>query len=91
MAFPPQPENVSIEFRVGDEVAAIAGGEVVRDAAEIPEAVVIADAGGFYDLVVERELAGVRVEGDRGAVERLLATLPYRGAERTDARDVRGR
>jgi DNA-binding HxlR family transcriptional regulator len=88
MAFPPQAENVSIEFRVGDEVAAIVGGDVVRDAAEVPEAVVLADPGGFYDLVVKQDLAGVRVEGDRDAVERLLATLPYPQVPSAPMRDT---
>jgi DNA-binding HxlR family transcriptional regulator len=76
-AFPPQPDDLSVEFRIGDEVASLAGGDVYSGSVEAPEAVVEGDAGGFFDLVVERDRGGVSVSGEVEAVERLLASLPY--------------
>ena len=77
MAFPPQPEDVCVEFRIEDEVAALAGGDVCGGCVEAPAAVVEGDRGGFFDLVVERDLSGVHVDGDATLVERLLEELPY--------------
>jgi DNA-binding HxlR family transcriptional regulator len=86
VAFPAQPEDVCVEFRIGDEVAALAGGAVCRGCVDAPTAVVEGDPGAFFDLVVERDADGVRIEGDASVVERLLAELPY--PERTNARSL---
>ena len=44
---------------------------------EAPDAVVVGDGRGFYDLMVNRTyLAAVVVEGDTRAVEEMLASLP---------------
>jgi DNA-binding HxlR family transcriptional regulator len=77
MAFPPQPDDVCIEFRIDGEIASLSGGDVFRGSAGIANAVVEGDRGGFFDLVVERDLSGVRIEGDVALVQRLLESLPY--------------
>lgn len=65
-----------LEFRIGDEIASLADGEVVDGPLEHPDAVVVGSPRGFYDLVVERDLDGVEVQGSRTAVRELLAALP---------------
>jgi DNA-binding HxlR family transcriptional regulator len=76
IAFPPLPTTASVEFRIDGEIAAFVDGRVVRGAAERVDVVVSGDAAGFYDLVVERRLAAVRVEGDVASLVALLETLP---------------
>jgi DNA-binding HxlR family transcriptional regulator len=70
------PATDEIEFRVGDEVAWFAGGEVRPGPADDPAAIVETDARGLFHLLVDGDLAGVSVTGDEVAVERLLAALP---------------
>jgi DNA-binding HxlR family transcriptional regulator len=65
-----------IEFRIGDEVASVVDDTVVEDAVADAEAVVIGDAAGFYRLMVDRDIAGVTVEGSTGAIEAMLESLP---------------
>jgi DNA-binding HxlR family transcriptional regulator len=60
------------EFRVGDELASVVDGEVRRGPLEQPDVVVETDAAGFYHLFAERRWDGVRVDGDRKLLERLL-------------------
>jgi DNA-binding HxlR family transcriptional regulator len=65
--------TVSIEFRIGEEIASVADG-VARDGPlEDADAVVESDAVGFYHLFVDAELNGVEIQGSREAVERLVA------------------
>jgi DNA-binding HxlR family transcriptional regulator len=64
------------EFRVGDEVAAIVDGVVFAGPIDDPDVVVETDARGFYGLLVERDLDGVELEGDRDLLEQLLGNLP---------------
>jgi len=40
-----------------------------------PDVLVEGDAVGFYHLVVDRQLEGVRVEGDVGLLESVLASF----------------
>lgn len=87
MAFPPDPTDSCIEFRVDDELASIADG-VVRDGpGERTDAVVEADRAGFFHLVVNRDLDAIVVHGNRAAVRTLLETLPPRAvtSSRADA------
>lgn len=77
MALPPEADCACVEFRIGDETASVAEGEVVAGPAETPPAAVVeGDPAGFYRLFVERDLGAVRVEGRRDAVESILAVLP---------------
>lgn len=70
------PTDTCIEFRVGDEVAAVGGNEVRSGAADAPEAIVDADPAGFYELLVNRDVDAVTIHGRVAAVQDLLATLP---------------
>lgn len=69
-------DRETIEFRVGEEVASFEDGAVLAGPAEAPDAVVTTSARGLYHLLVDGDLAGVTVDGDPAAVERLLAALP---------------
>jgi DNA-binding HxlR family transcriptional regulator len=70
------PTTACIEFRIGDEVAFVAGGDAAPGPAENPEAVVEGDVSDFYRLLVDRELEAVTVRGRKAAVHELLESLP---------------
>ena len=65
-----------IEFRIGDEIASVAGDAIVDGAIEDPDAIVVGDAPSFYCLLVERDADAVSIQGDVDAVRALLAALP---------------
>ena len=85
IAFPPSPTEADIEFRIGNEVASFADGDVVAGGCGSPDAVVEGDPAGFYCFVVHHDLEGISVQGDEAAVHRLLEALPEAGAPMTDA------
>jgi DNA-binding HxlR family transcriptional regulator len=70
--FAPCAPAGSFEFRIGTETASLVDGEAQRGSIEEPDVLVEADVGCFYHLFVERRWDGVRVEGDRELLERLL-------------------
>ena len=70
--FAPVAPAGELEFRIGGELASIVDGEARAGGAEHPDAVVEADAPGFYHLFVDSDWAGVTVEGDRALVEQLF-------------------
>lgn len=75
---PVVPEG-SIAFRVGDEEATVVGGEARSGIAADADVLVETDESGFYHLLVNRELEGVRIEGDAALLERAVnavATAP---------------
>jgi DNA-binding HxlR family transcriptional regulator len=76
--FAPGAPAGSFEFRIGSEVASIVDGVAHRGPIEEPDVVVEAEVDAFYWLFVERRWQGVKVNGDRDLVERLLdaATAP---------------
>jgi len=76
MVFLPAAAAARVEFRIGDEVASLVGGETLAGAIEAPEVVVAGDAAGFYHLVVDRDLDAVSVRGSRTTLRALLAMLP---------------
>jgi len=76
MVFLSATAGARVEFRIGDEVASLVGGEALADAIEAPDAVVTGDAAGFYHLVVDRDLDAVSVRGSRTTLRALLAMLP---------------
>jgi DNA-binding HxlR family transcriptional regulator len=80
IAFPPEPIDACVEFRVGEELASVAGGVVTEGPGERTDAVVEADRSGFFHLVVDRDLDAVTVRGNRAVVRTLLETLPARPA-----------
>jgi DNA-binding HxlR family transcriptional regulator len=77
IACPPIPTEARIEFRVGDEVAGFVGGEPREGAIDDPDAVVVCDRAGFYQLFVDRDLGAVTIEGDAAPVHSLIDSLPY--------------
>jgi DNA-binding HxlR family transcriptional regulator len=76
--FAPAAPAGSFEFRIGGEVAGIVDAEARQGSIESPDVVVEAPVNSFYWLVVERRWDGVKLEGDRELLERLLdaATEP---------------
>jgi DNA-binding HxlR family transcriptional regulator len=79
--FAPVAPAGAFEFRVGEEVASIVDGEATAGAIAQPDVVVETDPAGFYLMFVERRWDGVKVEGDRELLERLLdaAAAPVGG------------
>ena len=65
-----------VEFRIDGDIAAVAGNEVVCQAIDDPDAVIVGDGSGFYHLMVDRDLDAVTIEGDVDVVRALLAALP---------------
>jgi len=61
-----------IAFRVGAEEASLVDGLPVEGIAEDADVLVETDAIGFYHLVVNRQLDGVRVDGDGSLLLQLL-------------------
>ena len=64
------------EFRVGDEVASLVDGEAQSGPLEEPDVVVEGDPEAIYYMFVDRRLDLVKVEGDRGLLEKLLDAAP---------------
>jgi DNA-binding HxlR family transcriptional regulator len=77
--FAPVAPPGALEFRIGGEVASLVDGEARRGPLEDPDVVVEATVECFYYLFVEGRWDGVRVEGDRELLERLLeaAAAPF--------------
>jgi DNA-binding HxlR family transcriptional regulator len=61
-----------VEFRVGDEVAALEDGEVRPGGLEEPDAVIEADPAGFFHLLVDGDASGVELRGDEDVLRGLL-------------------
>ena len=61
------------EFRVRDEIASLVDGEASDGPIDDPDVVVQGDPEGFYYLVVDHDLDRVKIAGDRGLVEQLVA------------------
>ena len=77
MAFPPRPTAARIEFRVGDDVAGFADGEVREGSVDSPDAVVECNPTDFFHFVVDRDVDCLEVHGDAQVVHDLLDGLPY--------------
>jgi DNA-binding HxlR family transcriptional regulator len=75
IALPPSVD-ARIEFRIGEELAGVAGEEVTPGPLSAPDAVVVGDPPGFYRLLVDRDIGAVTVEGDVHAIREMLASLP---------------
>jgi DNA-binding HxlR family transcriptional regulator len=72
LALSPLCQGARIAFRVGDEEASLVDCTATPGIAEDYDVLVETDPTGFYHLVVDRRLEGVRVEGDVAALEQLL-------------------
>ena len=66
------------EFRVGEEVAALVDGEVVRGSIADPDVVVVADPESIYYMFVDRRLDSVTITGDRSLLAELIEAAPPR-------------
>ena len=72
LALSPLCRGSTIAFRIGDEEASLVDCRAVPGIAEDYDVLVETDPTGFYHLVVDRQLEGVRIEGDAAALEPLL-------------------
>jgi DNA-binding HxlR family transcriptional regulator len=61
-----------VEFRIDAERAWLAGGVVYDAPPSDPVAVVRGNARGLYHLLIDGEIKGLSIDGDRTLVERLL-------------------
>ncbi len=61
-----------IAFRIGEEEASLVDGLSVAGIVDDADVLVEADAIGFYHLVVNRQLDGVRIDGDGSKLLQLL-------------------
>ncbi len=68
----PDWPKVSVEFQIADETAAICAGSAQPGPAETPDAVVVADPAGFYNLFVGGDLDAVDIDGDSDAVRQVV-------------------
>src|SRR4029450_8581802 len=90
--FAPVAPDGSFEFRIGDEVATLGGGEVVAGSGGGPAGRLAGARRGFYYLFVERRCDGIEVEGDRELLEQLLdAAAPVEDPLVVWAHGFRGR
>lgn len=80
VAFPPNPTDACIEFRVEDELASFVDGGVREGPGERTDTVVETDPDGFFHLLVDHDLDAVTVRGNRAALRTLIETLPPRPA-----------
>jgi DNA-binding HxlR family transcriptional regulator len=71
----PQADAPTVEFRIGGETAGLAGGEVVHGSVADPDLVVEGDPAGFYYFLIERRTDGLRIDGDRSELDRLLDAI----------------
>ena len=71
----PTTSTGTIAFRVGEEEASLVDGVARPGVAEDPDVFVESDAIGFYHLVVNRQLEGVRIEGDAELLEQVLTAF----------------
>jgi len=75
LALSPLASTGRIAFRVGDEEASLVDGRPVAGVVEDADVLVETDAIGFYHLVVDRQLEGVRIEGDTDLLDSVLAAF----------------
>jgi DNA-binding HxlR family transcriptional regulator len=72
LALAPALPAGSIAFRIGEEEASLVDGAAVEGLVDDADVVVEGDAVGLYRLFVDRDWAGVRIEGEREVLEGLL-------------------
>jgi DNA-binding HxlR family transcriptional regulator len=72
LALSPVSPSGTLAFRIGDEEASLVDGVVTPGIREDADVVVETDAIGFYHLVVNRQTDGVRIDGDREVLERMI-------------------
>ena len=75
IALSPVAREGRLAFRVGEEEASVVDGGSSPGIVEDADVLVETDAIGFYHLLVNRDLDGVRVEGDAELLERILTAV----------------
>jgi DNA-binding HxlR family transcriptional regulator len=63
----------SLEFRIGEETAAIVDREVRSGSVEAPDVLVTGHPSDFFHLLIDGRLDGVVVDGDRDLLEQLVS------------------
>ena len=72
LALAPLSRGSRIAFRIGTEEASLVDRKTIPGIVDDYDVLVETDPTGFYHLVVDRHLEGVRVEGDTTALHELL-------------------
>ena len=72
LALSPVSPPGRLAFRIGDEEASLVNGVVQPGLVDSPDVFVETDGIGFYHLVVNRQLEGVRIEGDHEILHQLI-------------------
>jgi DNA-binding HxlR family transcriptional regulator len=80
IALSPLCRGSRVAFRIGTEEASLVDCAATPGIAEDYDVLVETDATGFYHLVVDRQLDGVRIDGDVAALESLLDGFAPRAA-----------
>jgi DNA-binding HxlR family transcriptional regulator len=80
LALSPVSPPGRLAFKIGDEQASLVDGDVQAGLVDDPDVLVETDGIGFYHLVVNRQVDGVRIEGDREVLDRLLNAFGAQGA-----------
>jgi DNA-binding HxlR family transcriptional regulator len=75
IALSPAVAEGRLAFRVGEEEASVVDGRSQPGLVEDADVLVETDAIGFYHLLVNRELEGVRVKGDTELLERIVSAV----------------
>jgi DNA-binding HxlR family transcriptional regulator len=75
VALSPAVTEGRFAFRVGEEEASVVDGRSQPGLVENADVFVETDAIGFYHLLVNRELDGVRIEGDVELLERVVSAV----------------
>lgn len=76
IALPSVSLPAAVEFRIGDEIASVSAGTVTGDSLKQADAIVTGNASELFRLLVDRDMSAVSIDGDVGAVEAMLASLP---------------
>jgi DNA-binding HxlR family transcriptional regulator len=75
IALSPVAAEGCFAFRVGEEEASVVDGRSCPGICADADVLVETDAIGFYHLLVNRQLDGVRVEGDLELLERIVSAV----------------
>lgn len=84
LALSPISPSGRMAFRIGTEEASLVDGVVQPGLVDEPDVFVESDAIGFYHLIVNRQIEGVRIEGDHEVLEQLIDAFAPVGASRPE-------
>jgi DNA-binding HxlR family transcriptional regulator len=72
LTLPSRDVQACVEFQIDEERAWVLSGAVHHEAPREPDTVVSGDARGLYHLLIDRDTTGLRVDGDRVALDALI-------------------